>query len=98
GEPVESFTILTTGPNELVAPLHDRMPVILPPDGWDTWLDPGLDDPLALSRLLGPHPPEGMIAYPVTPAVGSPSVDEPACIEPLHGSREGSPETGPSHG
>lgn len=85
GEPLESFTILTTEPNELVAPLHDRMPVILPPNGWDTWLDPTLDDPSALSRLLRPYPPEGMIAHPVTPAVGSPAFDEPACIKPLQG-------------
>ncbi len=85
GDPLESFTILTTEPNELVAPLHDRMPVILPPESWSTWLDPELDDPSALSHLLGPHPPEAMTAYPVTPAVGSPSFDEPACIKPLQG-------------
>ncbi len=83
GEPLESFTILTTRPNELVAPLHDRMPVILPPESWDLWLDPELREPPVLSHLLRPYAPGAMTAYPVTPAVGSPAFDEPACIVPL---------------
>ena len=83
GEPLETFTILTTEPNEVVAPLHDRMPVILPPGSWDLWLDPSVTDPDRLAPLLAPHPPEGMTAHPVTRAVGSPAFDEPACIEPV---------------
>ena len=83
GEPLETFTILTTEPNEVVAPLHGRMPVILPPGSWDLWLDPSVTDPDRLAPLLVPHPAVGMTAHPVIRAVGSPAFDEPACIEPV---------------
>jgi len=83
GEALETFTILTTKPNQVVAPLHGRMPVILPPGSWERWLDPAIDDPSKLSPLLEPYPPEEMAAHPVTRAVGSPAFDMPACIEPV---------------
>jgi len=82
-DPLETFTILTTAPNELIAPLHDRMPVILPEDSWEAWLDPGLRDPDALSHLLKPFPAPSMDAFRVTPALGSPAFDHPSCIEPV---------------
>ena len=44
GEPLRTVTIITTDPNETMKPIHDRMPVILPPSAWDAWLDPTNDD------------------------------------------------------
>lgn len=87
GQRVESCTILTTTPNEVVAPLHDRMPVILPPPAFDLWLDPAVGDPGRLKQLLRPHPAAGMTAWPVSPRVNSPRVDDPSCREPLTPSR-----------
>jgi putative SOS response-associated peptidase YedK len=80
---VESCAFLTTTPNDLVADIHDRMPVILPPEHWDAWLDPDLDDPDALSELLLPYPAEQMSAHPVSKHVNKPANDDPACVEPL---------------
>lgn len=81
GEAVESCTILTTEPNALVAPLHDRMPVILARESHADWLDPGAD-PEQLKRLLAP-PPEGELeAYAVSPAVNSVANDTPANVQP----------------
>ncbi len=83
GTPLETFTILTTEPNAVVAPLHGRMPVILPPEAWDPWLDPALRDPGRLAPLLRPCPPEGMETFPVSRLVNSPANDSPECAEPL---------------
>jgi putative SOS response-associated peptidase YedK len=57
---VDSFTIVTTTPNDLVAPIHNRMPAILLPDGYDMWLDSENRDVDDLSSLLGPYPVEDM--------------------------------------
>ncbi len=67
----------------MVAPLHGRMPVILPPEAWDTWLDPGLRDPAGLQELLRPHPESGMETFPVSRLVNSPGNDWPECAEPV---------------
>lgn len=83
GEPVESCTIVTTGANELVRPLHDRMPLILGPDARERWLDPELRRRRELEPLLRSSPAEGLVAYPVSREVNRPEVDDPACIEPL---------------
>jgi putative SOS response-associated peptidase YedK len=83
GEPVETFTILTTEPNEVVAPVHKRMPVILDREGMAIWLDPAIEDAERLTPLLGPFPTSGMEAYPVSTYVNSPGNDTPRCIEPL---------------
>ena len=80
---IESCTILTTATNALLAPIHDRMPVILPPGKYDRWLDPSLQDPDSLAPLLVPFPPEDMIAFPVSPRVNAPSTDDEGCIAPL---------------
>src|SRR5690554_4724101 len=56
GPPLRSCTIVTTTANETLAPVHDRMPVILPPSRWDEWLDPANDDTETLGRLLVPAP------------------------------------------
>ena len=80
---VESCSFLTTGPNELMEPIHDRMPVILPAEHWETWLDPEVDERQALEELLLPYPAGEMRAHPVSTHVNKPANDDPACIEPL---------------
>lgn len=83
GIPVETFTILTTSPNDLMRPLHDRMPVIIPPESFELWLDPKVEDPEKLQPLLAPLVPDGFEAFPVSRAVNSPAHDAADCIEPL---------------
>jgi putative SOS response-associated peptidase YedK len=83
GGGVETCTILTTAANAVLAPIHDRMPVILPRGGYDRWLDPQLQDADSLAPLLAPFPPEEMLAFPVSPRVNSPAVDDEGCIAPL---------------
>jgi len=81
--PLLSCTILTTEPNSLMAPIHNRMPVILPRSAYDRWLDPAEVGPGALQDLLVPYPSEEMTAYPVSRLVNSPGNDLPAVIEPV---------------
>ena len=80
---IETFTILTTAANTVLAPIHDRMPVILPPAEYARWLDPEFLDADSLAPLLVPFPPEDMLAFPVSPRVNAPSVDDMKCIAPL---------------
>jgi putative SOS response-associated peptidase YedK len=79
-EAVESFTIIVTGANELVRPIHERMPVILAPEDYDCWLDPQAADG---RTLLQPCPAEWLEAYPVGTRVNSPRNNEPGLLEPL---------------
>ena len=72
--------IITTDANDALRPLHDRMPVILPDDEYDRWLDPKCDDP---SKLLKPYPAEEMTAFPVSTLVNSPRNESAACIDPV---------------
>jgi putative SOS response-associated peptidase YedK len=81
GKELRSFTILTTAANELVAKIHDRMPVILRPEDEDQWLDPSAD-PAALTRMLVPYAGREMKAYAVSPLVNSPRNDKSECIDP----------------
>jgi putative SOS response-associated peptidase YedK len=81
--PLDTYTILTTAANPVVAPLHDRMPVILAPGDYDLWLGRTPASPQALSALLHPYPATAMTAYPVSSLVNSPRNDGPACAEPL---------------
>lgn len=81
GSPLRSCTIVTTAPNALTAPIHDRMPVILRPEDEALWLDPATE-PAELTSLLVPYPAEWMEAYAVSRAVNAPTVDAPECIEP----------------
>lgn len=83
GTPLETFTIITTAANHLIQPMHDRMPVILPSDALEPWLDPTRQDAASLEGLLAPYPENGMRFYPVSPSVNSPKNDRPECIEPL---------------
>jgi putative SOS response-associated peptidase YedK len=78
---IETCTILTTDANELIRPVHDRMPVILPPADYAAWLDPAVEDPRPLAPLLAPYPSEAMRAYPVGDFVNSPAHDSPQCVE-----------------
>ncbi|MCB2222692.1 MAG: SOS response-associated peptidase [Actinobacteria bacterium] len=84
GERVVSCTIVTTEPNDLVAPLHDRMPVVLPTAAWDRWLDRDFSDTDALRALLAPSA-EAMSAHPVSTLVNSVRNNLPECIAPLEG-------------
>lgn len=78
-----TFTIITTRANELIKPVHDRMPVMLKPEHERAWLDPGLKDPQDLSGLLEPYPSDLMEGYPVSPACNSPAREGPECIQPV---------------
>lgn len=78
-----TYCIITAAPNELVAPIHNRQPVILDPE-WETlWLDPTVTDPFAVLPLLRPFPAEEMEAYRVDQAVGAVGNDGPELLLPL---------------
>jgi putative SOS response-associated peptidase YedK len=79
---IVSTTIVTTTPNALVAPLHDRMPVILPREDYDHWLSPETP-PGDLAALTVPYDAGKMRAYKVSTLVNSVKNDTPACIEPV---------------
>jgi putative SOS response-associated peptidase YedK len=80
GHPIRSFTIITTTPNAVVAPIHDRMPAILREDQEDRWLDPKTQDPAMLLPLLSPYEGKTLEAYSVSKAVNKASIDEPSLI------------------
>jgi putative SOS response-associated peptidase YedK len=82
GDEIHSCTIITTAANVLVAPVHDRMPVILPRDAHDAWLDPEPRAPETLRDLLHPYPSAEMESYEVSTAVNSVRADGPECIAP----------------
>ena len=83
GSNILSCTILTTQPNDLVAPIHDRMPVILPPDSYDFWLTPNELKPTDLQGMLKAYPADQMSAYQVSTIVNSPVNDSIECINPI---------------
>ena len=80
---LETFTIVTTTPNGLLAKIHHRMPVILRREDEDRWLDPGLKDPSTLLSMLLPYADEEMEGYEVSRAVNSPAFDGPECVAPV---------------
>ncbi|MGB5035813.1 MAG: SOS response-associated peptidase [Blastocatellia bacterium] len=82
GTPVSTCTVLTTEPNALMGPIHNRMPVILDPKDEAAWLDPETSPSVRL-ELLRPCAPDEMEAFPVSRRVNSPAVDESALIEPV---------------
>jgi putative SOS response-associated peptidase YedK len=83
GGPLETCTLLTTEANELLAPYHDRMPVILRPEDYEVWINPDVRERGMLTRLLRPYPHAGMSAYAVSALVNSPSNDDPRCVAPI---------------
>jgi len=82
GESEKLFTcaILTTAANELVSPVHDRMPVILPESKWDQWLDPSQTEPANLLPLLVPFPADEMEEIAVNPVVNNSRFEGPECL------------------
>lgn len=80
---LRTFTIITTAPNELMEPIHNRMPVILHERDEARWLDPEIADPKHVLPLLVPYPSDEMESYKVSTIVNSPKNDIPQCIEEL---------------
>ena len=80
GGTVKSATIITTAPNSLMAPIHNRMPVILPPSAYAQWLDSAARTPDSLQNLLTSYPAEKMTAHPVSTLVNSPANDRPEIV------------------
>jgi len=83
GEWVRSFAIVTITPNELCAELHNRMPVVLPPEAWLAWLGEEPADPRQLKSLLAPFPSAAMTSWPVSARVGNVKNNDPSLIEPI---------------
>jgi putative SOS response-associated peptidase YedK len=83
GSVIESCTILTTDPNELLAEIHNRMPVILHPEDYDEWLSREVQDAKRLQHLLRPFPAQEMKAYPVSTIVNNPRNEDPSCVAPV---------------
>jgi putative SOS response-associated peptidase YedK len=90
-ETIPCVTILTTEPNETVAPIHDRMPVVLPRDEEDDWLAAGPDERRALCL---PSPDDDLDAYEISTRVNDPGNDDPRVIEPLESQQSGLEEFG----
>ena len=76
GEIIESCTVLTTGPNSLVVDLHDRMPVIVPPEKYELWLDPDVNDFEAIRDILEPYDANLMRRYPVSRKLNNSRIDD----------------------
>jgi putative SOS response-associated peptidase YedK len=85
---VKSCAILTTTPNAVTASLHDRMPVILDPDSYDLWLDPGFTDVAAASEMLRPYDATSMRAYAVSSRVSNVANDDVECCTPVETAQE----------
>ncbi|SDX87469.1 SOS response-associated peptidase [Halobellus clavatus] len=79
-EVVESFAVVTTDPNDVVADLHHRMAVVLDPEEESTWLQGSTEE---AARLLDPYPAEAWDAYPVSTRVNSPGNDDPGLVDPI---------------
>ncbi|RBI59129.1 SOS response-associated peptidase [halophilic archaeon] len=79
-EQISCVTILTTDPNEMMSPIHDRMPVVLPTDAEERWLSAG---PNERKTLCQPYPGDDLAAYEISTRVNNPGNDDPSVIEPL---------------
>lgn len=82
-EEIQSCTILTTEANNLLRPIHDRMPVILDSKDYDLWLDPAVQNTEPLQQLLRPYQSEAMTTYAVSTKVNNPANNTPECINSL---------------
>jgi hypothetical protein len=80
GTAIETCSILTTTPNSLLAEVHDRMPVILQPTNYESWLDAGFEDLDILTGMLKPFDPARMKCHSVSAVVNNPSNDGPECV------------------
>ena len=83
GEEIQSCTIITTEPNELMKPIHNRMPVIVQPTDYDRWLDLDFQNGEALEQVLRRYPADAMETFPVSTLVNNPRNDVAECIERL---------------
>ncbi len=82
GNWVKTCSILTTTPNAVTSPVHNRMPVILDPDSYDLWLDPGMQDASAVSEMLKPYGAQFMRRYPVSTRINHVVNDDEECSAP----------------
>jgi putative SOS response-associated peptidase YedK len=80
--PLETCLVLTTAPNGVVAPIHDRMPVMLDPASYAAWLDPTPGEPAALVRRLRLLPEDQLESYPVSTLVNRAGTEDPKMLEP----------------
>jgi putative SOS response-associated peptidase YedK len=83
GDWMRTCSILTTETNAVTATVHDRMPVILDPDNYDLWLDPGMQDVAAVSELLKPYSARLMRCYPISPRINRVANDDEDCSRPV---------------
>ena len=83
GNWIKTCSILTTSPNAVTSPVHDRMPVILDPDSYDLWLDPGMQNVTAISELLKPFDARLMRCYPVSTRINHVANDDEGCSAPV---------------
>jgi len=81
GETIQSCTIFTTEPNEICAPIHDRMPVILDPKDHGKWIAEEPAEPMWLLKMLKPFPADKMMAFKIGPRIGNVKNDDAALIE-----------------
>jgi putative SOS response-associated peptidase YedK len=87
-EVVRSFAVITTPANAMIETIHDRMPVVLPPQAYDRWLLAVEPDP---RDLLVPHPSDSMTMWPVSPKVNKPDHDDPSILAPAEPPSEPAP-------
>jgi putative SOS response-associated peptidase YedK len=83
GQWIKTCSILTTTPNAVTSAIHDRMPVILDPDSYDLWLDPGMQNVAAVSELLKPYDGHYMRCYPVGTRINHVANDDEECSRPV---------------
>jgi putative SOS response-associated peptidase YedK len=83
GQWLMSCSILTTTPNAVTSAVHDRMPVILDPDSYDLWLDPGMTNVEAVSEMLKPLDARLMRGYPISTRINHVANDDPECSAPV---------------
>ncbi len=83
GNRIKTCSFLTTTPNDVTSAIHDRMPVILDPDNYDLWLDPGMQNVAAISELLKPYDASLMRSYPVGRRINHVGNDDEECCLPV---------------
>jgi putative SOS response-associated peptidase YedK len=91
GTELRSCTIITTRPNELMEPIHDRMPAIVPVEQQKLWLSSGELDPADVGAALGPYPAQEMEVYAVSRLVNNPRNERAECVERAAGGEPGTP-------
>jgi putative SOS response-associated peptidase YedK len=96
GEELETAAIVTTDANRTLMPIHDRMPVVVPPEAFDLWLDCTHVDARTAEAVIRPAPDDLLEAYPVSTAVNRTANDNPKLLEPFIPSAEPSPQKPPA--